>query len=144
MASSIRKTRTVPYDEWCRIVSSYRFFSGEDMRSLPIELRLENSWRPVRCEDDALGLPVIMVSVSMHAWRAPTSGEIDAIGGSGAKNGAITEPRDPDKCPRCGSSNIEGDSPDFDRPHVYQRVACLECGFRWADAYVYESYLPLE
>ena len=51
--------------------------------------------------------------------------------------------RDPGRCPKCGSNNIEGGSADFDRGHVYQRVGCLDCGFSWSDAYEYSNYLPL-
>ena len=67
MTANIRKTRAVTNDNWLRIVSRYRFFSEEDMCGLPVELRTERSWRPLRCEDDALGLPTIMVSAPMYA-----------------------------------------------------------------------------
>ena len=52
-------------------------------------------------------------------------------------------PRNPERCPLCGSSSIEGDSTVFDRNRVYQRMSCGNCGFHWSDTYEYADYIPL-
>ena len=48
----------------------------------------------------------------------------------------------PDRCPVCGSSAIEGGFVEIDRDGAWQRCECLACGVAWVDIYRYkESWL---
>lgn len=45
-------------------------------------------------------------------------------------------PIDDNRCPRCGSTSIEGQSCEFNAPgEVEQRVSCNDCGARWTNVY---------
>ena len=44
------------------------------------------------------------------------------------------------KCPKCGSSDISGDSIEVDSGGAYQEVGCSECGHSWRDVYTLVGY----
>lgn len=39
------------------------------------------------------------------------------------------------KCPCCGSDNLEGDSFEAGSSEVWQNICCLGCGAVWQDVY---------
>lgn len=39
------------------------------------------------------------------------------------------------KCPKCHSSDIEGQEVTVEAGEAYQDVSCSECGYRWQDVY---------
>jgi hypothetical protein len=51
----------------------------------------------------------------------------------------IHDEPEPNKCPQCGSGDIEGGSVEIDGRHAIQRVRCSECGATWVDEYALES-----
>jgi transcription elongation factor Elf1 len=42
---------------------------------------------------------------------------------------------DGNKCPKCGSSDIVGDSVEIDAGGAWQSVSCSECEAEWVDIY---------
>lgn len=42
---------------------------------------------------------------------------------------------DSSKCPKCGSSDLDGEPWDCDNKAAWQEVSCLECDAKWTDVY---------
>ena len=50
----------------------------------------------------------------------------------------------PNQCPYCQSSNIEGESMEVDSNISWQRIICNECGKSWTDLYKLIGWEPDE
>lgn len=46
--------------------------------------------------------------------------------------------KDPDHCPFCGSTDIEGDSIEVDMKSTLQDIKCLDCDAQWQDEYLFK------
>lgn len=46
------------------------------------------------------------------------------------------------RCPACGSRDIEGGFVEIDGTHACQHCRCAECGAGWTDVYDVVGYVP--
>ena len=49
-----------------------------------------------------------------------------------------------EKCPRCGSTEIEGDAIDIIGEFAVQPVGCMECDAEWMNEYTLSGYGELK